>query len=150
MIGRGRSLKSYLEANGIELSIVDGPDYQLEEYTDPFGHPQSIPRHHYVLCFTHEDLGTEMEFPYFCGAMTAGDDPESIPDQIFDMLISEAMTAENCPRFEDYCAELGEDTDSRKAHETWSALHDQRVKLVEFLGDDPDELIKLATKFERL
>jgi len=55
---------------------------------------------------------------------------------VLDCLQSDARTAEDCASFEDFCSDLGYDSDSRKAEKLYKAVQRQTDKLRRFLGAD--------------
>jgi hypothetical protein len=59
---------------------------------------------------------------------------EPTVEDVLDCLASDASTVDNAKSFEDWCSELGYDTDSRKAERTYRACERQREKLMQFLG----------------
>lgn len=63
-----------------------------------------------------------------------GAEPE-VPS-VLDCLASDAATIENSPSFEEWASDLGYDTDSRKAEQTFKACKHQAKRLRNFLGDD--------------
>ena len=64
-------------------------------------------------------------------------------------IISDCSTAENSFTFEDFCSELGYDTDSRKAYRTWEACKEQNEKFKYFAGRELyDYLIEKYTNGE--
>lgn len=67
---------------------------------------------------------------------------------VLDCLASDAAGFENAQSFEDWCAEYGYDTDSRKAFRTYSTIRRQANKLRAMLGDANYET--LLWKTERL
>jgi len=70
-------------------------------------------------------------FDYFMGLALAH---EPAAYDTLESLLSEAQCGDNS--FEEFCAELGYDTDSRKAEATYKACHKTRQALQRFLGDD--------------
>lgn len=60
--------------------------------------------------------------------------------EVLDCLASDASCLQG-QSFENFCDELGYDTDSRKAERTYNALHKQTDKLTRFLADHFDQLV---------
>jgi hypothetical protein len=56
-------------------------------------------------------------------------------DEVLDCLASDASSVDNARGFEDWCSELGYDTDSRKAEKTFKTCEEQARKLKALLGD---------------
>lgn len=71
-------------------------------------------------------------------------DPELL--EVLDCLVSDASSANGS--FEDFCSELGWDTDSRKAERTYRACKRTRAALVRLVGESG--LDDLAYRTERL
>ena len=57
---------------------------------------------------------------------------------VIDCLASDSATYDNANGFEDWAADLGFDTDSRKAEKTYNTVAAQRDDLAAFLGDQYD------------
>lgn len=57
-------------------------------------------------------------------------------EEVLDCLASDAATVENTGVFEDWCAELGYDQDSRKAEKSFRESQDQAARLKKLLGED--------------
>jgi hypothetical protein len=71
-------------------------------------------------------------------------EPEAV--DVLDCLLSDASSIDNCSGFDDWAAECGMDTDSRKAERTYNTVMAQTAKLKTFLG----ELYDAAIGCERL
>ena len=56
--------------------------------------------------------------------------------EVLDCLASDAGTYDNAKDFEDWCAEFGFDSDSRKAERTWKVIGKQRQSLERLLGPE--------------
>lgn len=56
-------------------------------------------------------------------------------ESVLDCLASDAASVENARDFDDWCAELGFDTDSRKAYACWELTRQQTTDLENALGD---------------
>lgn len=61
---------------------------------------------------------------------------EPTAEDVLDCLASDASGFDNASSFEDWCAEYGLDSDSRKAEKTYRAIEFQRRDLVNLLGGD--------------
>lgn len=68
---------------------------------------------------------------------------------VLDCLASDASGIDNSRGFEDWCANYGYDTDSRKAEKTYNAIRHQASRLETFLGDS-DLYQQLLYQTERL
>lgn len=60
--------------------------------------------------------------------------------EVLSCLLSDAISIQGCD-FEDWCCELGFDSDSRKAHRSYKATERQSAKLRRFLGEDLYEVL---------
>jgi len=55
---------------------------------------------------------------------------------VLNCLFSDSISVENCASFEDWCSDLGYDSDSRKAERIFKVCEKQAEKLKGFLGED--------------
>ena len=76
-----------------------------------------------------------MTFPFYQGYGHTKD-PEA--SGVLECLLSDASSVECFRGFEDWCSDLGYDTDSRKAEKTYKACKSIAKRLRSFLGDDFD------------
>ena len=60
---------------------------------------------------------------------------------VLDCLASDASTIENTRGFEDWCLDLGYDTDSRKAEKTFKTCEHQSKQLRSFMGEHYENLL---------
>lgn len=64
-------------------------------------------------------------------------------DQVMKCLADDACTMENCgENFEEFCSNLGFDSDSRQAEKTFKATLHQTRRLKTFLGDDYQAILR--------
>lgn len=77
-----------------------------------------------ALCKKDDEKVTEIIFKYAEIKMPDAYDVESC-------LVSDATCAENCLDFDDFCWQMGYDTDSRKAHKIYSECKDILVRLIQ-------------------
>ena len=61
--------------------------------------------------------------------------------EVLDCLASDASTIDNAPSFEDFCGDMGYDSDSRKAEKIFNACEHQANRLRSFLGDAYESLL---------
>lgn len=107
-----------VERYGIELDIISGPDFETDDrewehsaykvrlrYTDP------------------SDEDHTLTTPWKQGVGIT-DDPEAA-DVLASIVMDARLGAES---FEDFCGELGYDTDSRKAYASWEDCKRQAEK----------------------
>ncbi len=72
--------------------------------------------------------------PFWKGIAHNGAEPTVF--EVMECLCSDAASIENALNFEDWCSELGNDPDSRRAEKTFLACQRIRDRLSSFLGDD--------------
>lgn len=75
---------------------------------------------------------TKMTVYFSMGRGLNGREPKL--DEVLDCIASDAASVENAQSFEDWCGELGFDTDSRKAHRIYSVCKRQAERLRKFVG----------------
>jgi hypothetical protein len=100
------------------------------EGTAPEGFPEGSAS--YLVTLTNDD-GQTLTVPFHMGPMLCRD-PETA--EVLDCLISDASSIESSRSFEEWADDLGYDTDSRKAEETYRACEQTARDLRAFLGDD--------------
>ena len=69
---------------------------------------------------------------------------EPTVEDVLDCLFSDACTIDNARSFEEWCSELGYDTDSRRAETIYKATGKSTEKLKHLLGDD---FIEVQTRY---
>lgn len=85
--------------------------------------------HGYTVTLRYQ--GRQMTTDFWLGPAISGE-PEV--ENVIDCLLSDAMGSDQS--FEEFCAEFGYDTDSRKAEATYKACKKSGEKLRRLLGDD--------------
>jgi hypothetical protein len=93
--------------------------------------PDAHDMNHYKCTFSR---GRSRMTVYF--SMGYAHTSEPTINQVFDTLVQDAATVENCGDFAGFCSELGYDEDSRAAERTWKALEHAAKRLRTFLGED--------------
>ena len=83
--------------------------------------------------------GRKMTVYFSMGTGHHGKMPEAA--DVLDCLVSDASSVANAQGFEDWAAELGYDTDSRKAHRTYTICQRQADRLKKFMGDEAYETL---------
>lgn len=78
--------------------------------------------------------GSKRLTTYFSMGAAHREPPEA--DEVLDSLASEASGIDNARDFDDWAAEYGYDTDSRKAEKIYNACKTISEKLKKFLGED--------------
>jgi len=76
---------------------------------------------------------------YFSQGPAAVEEPRVA--SVLSCLADDASSVENAQSFEEWCRELGYDTDSRKAERTWKLIWSQVLRLKSFLGDAYETLL---------
>lgn len=82
---------------------------------------------------TLEMDGRQMTTPFYKGYGHHGEEPTA--EEVLECLAMDAAGIENVFSFEDWCAEYGYDSDSRRAEKIYNACLRQTEKLRKFLGD---------------
>lgn len=88
--------------------------------------------------------GRTMTIHFSMGYGHGGKQPDV--EEVMNALVSDFV--DDSASFEDWCAEIGYDTDSRKAERTFKACQKETKNLRRFLGDD--RLNELLYEVERL
>lgn len=81
--------------------------------------------------------GHQMTVDYFTGQ---GWTKEPTWKDVLGSLVSDYYCYESADSFEDFCQELGYDTDSRRVEKIYKQIEKQSKKLVNLLGDDLEEV----------
>lgn len=90
--------------------------------------------HHYVATLKYHPRGTTLDGIEFHTGSGWKHDPKA--SDIMECLLSDASLGDNT--FDDFCAELGYDTDSRKALESYLECQSMNAKLRRLLKQDFD------------
>lgn len=78
--------------------------------------------------------GKRMTVYFSMGSGHHGKQPEA--GDVLDCLASDASSVENAQSFEDWAGDYGYDTDSRKAHKTYTVCKRKAERLRKFLGEE--------------
>lgn len=78
-------------------------------------------------------MGRRQMTVYFSQGAAHTSEPKA--EDVLDCLASDAVGLDNARSFEDWAAEYGYDTDSRKAERTFKACKRQYLQLLKFLGE---------------
>lgn len=135
-----KRLRNYVEARGLRVEILSGPDANTDEYNWQY--------HAYTLKLTNGELGTKMTIPWRQG-IGITDDPSDRPELVFECLIIDAWGYLQAQSFEDWAGEYGYDTDSRKAEQMYRELEARTTAFLDFIGGKA-ELENLALNYEKL
>ena len=134
------TLAEFIETNALTFSMkqkASNPHFK--------GDPH-LTRH--FLCYIGKPgmiQDDQMHVPFSQGS--AHTKPPTLED-VLDCLASDSAGVENARSFEDWAAEYGYDTDSRKAEKTYCLCRDQAEQLKALLG--PDSYAQLLWNVERL
>lgn len=100
--------------------------------------PEWKEAHHYRVTLRRDRPHRELT-TYFSMGYAHSRKPEAA--DVLDSLANDAIGFENAKSFEDWCGELGFDTDSRKAERTFRIIEKQAKQLRRFLGDEYDVIL---------
>ncbi len=92
---------------------------------------------HWKVRFTRP--GRSMTTYFSMGSGHNGRQPDT--GEVLECLASDAAGIENARNFDDWCAEYGYDTDSRKAHRTYTICQREASKLKRFLDAGYERLL---------
>ncbi len=132
------TIQEFIEQANLTMSV---------EYAASNPHMEEDRKHpmdHWACRIT--DGANVMELVFSKGQGHHSEEPQL--DEVLDCLASDAASIQDGASFEDWAADLGYDTDSRKAERTYQAVKDQAEKLRALLGDDNYE--RLLWEIERL
>jgi hypothetical protein len=83
--------------------------------------------------------GKKMTVYFSMGSGHNGKAPEAA--DVLDCLASDASSVDNARDFADWASDYGYDTDSRKAHKTYTVCKRQAERLKKFLGESYDAIL---------
>lgn len=113
-------LQAFCNSKKLKIeSVMTGHD--MPEGFDPYGYSYKV---------TLRYRGRRLTVPFFCGSMAG----EPTAADVVSSLILDARCGEY--DFDEFCRELGYDSDSRKAEKTWKACQAVAPKIRSLLGDD--------------
>lgn len=98
----------------------------------------------YEVTLTYEER--EMCVYYSKGVGHNGEPPTV--DEVLNCLAMDSASVENSRDFEDFCNELGYDTDSRRAERTYKACVRQAKEMKALLGDEIYNMLLWETEEE--
>jgi len=101
------------------------------EYTDRNPYMDDERMNHYKVTLRR---GRQRMTVYFSMGEALTGEPTA--EDVLDCLAMDASYIENTATFEDFCGELGYDTDSRSAERTYKVTQRQSERLERFLGAD--------------
>lgn len=132
------TLRSFIESNNIRMTA------------DPVDHNPNMDLDDWSKAATHWrcqiKAGRRTLTTYF--SQGAAHTREPTAADVLDCLASDATGWQNARDFEDWCADYGYDTDSRKAERTYNAVKASAAKLLRLLG--PDNYQRLVFNTDRL
>lgn len=80
--------------------------------------------------------GRQMTVPFSCGPAI---EHEPSAEDVLECLLSDSSGADEA--FEDWCDDLGYDSDSRRAERTYKLIQAQAIKTRNLLGDEYDSFM---------
>jgi hypothetical protein len=142
------TLQSFIQDRGITMTAQ-----QIPKRPDSTGDAWEASARHFLCTFYRGGHGTgkgpqEAAMVTYFSQGSAHTKPPTCAD-VLDCLASDASSVENCRGFEDWCGDLGYDSDSRKAFAIFEACTQQRDELRVFLGDS-EAFAQLLFGTERL
>lgn len=94
---------------------------------------------HWRVSLRRSDTGQRLTVYFSMGYAHKGKAPETA--DVLDCLASDSASIESARDFADWCADFGYDTDSRKAHKTYTVCKRQADRLKAFMGAQYDGLL---------
>ncbi len=134
------SMAEYVRERRIKVEVTSGPKLTVE---DGWEHNA------YRVRLTSPTMDRAWSNVPWKQGTAVKKDPALNPEMVFDALVSDAAGADGARGFEDFCAEYGYDTDSRKAEKLYRDCLKVRDRLIAFLGSR-EEFEKVAYEVERL
>lgn len=122
------TIQEFIAMNGLTAAISPADDNPNMDH-DP-KHPMDHWR--VVVKMSDGDRPVKMTTYFSMGSGHNGKAPEL--GDVLDCLASDAASVENARDFADWCSEYGYDTDSRKAHRTYTVCKRQAERLRKLLG----------------
>jgi hypothetical protein len=119
-------MREFVAANKITAAVEQADDNPNMEQDSKY------PMDHWRVAMRHK--GRRFTVYFSMGLGHHGKEPEVA--EVLDCLISDATGVDNARGFEDWCGDYGYDTDSRKAHRTYTVCARQGERLRKFLGAD--------------
>lgn len=135
-----KALAKYVRKNPYNEALeTAGMRFAVRMTNDPIPEGFSPGSHAWKVTLRYR--GRQMTVPFYtgsmCGEVTAAD--------VLHCLISDASSADNT--FEDWCADFGYDSDSRKAERTYKACQRIAVKLNKLLGSDLEKFAAIVADY---
>ncbi len=123
---KGRTAR-FVRKNGVRISVSYGAP-ENPEFIESDG-----------WSVTLKMDGRQMTVPFYKGFGHHGAKPTA--EEVLECLAMDAEGIENVFSFEDWCAEYGYDSDSRRAEKIYNACLRQTEELRKFLGDKFYDLV---------
>jgi phage-related protein len=133
MEGEMDTMQSFIRSAGIKMSC---------DWADSNPHMPDSENMNHWKCLLRMGR-SRMTVPFSQGYAHTG---EPKIDDVLDCLASDASSIENAKGFDDWCADYGYDTDSRKAERTFTVTQRQAENLRKFLGDSAYETLLWHTE----
>jgi hypothetical protein len=128
-----RTLGQFIKDNRIKVSCCEmvGENPNCPDWTDAY--------HYKVTLSSRVESSRRQMTVYFSMGYAHNNEPTAA--DILDCLASDAASVDNARSFEEWAADYGYDTDSRKAEKIFRACEAQAAKLSAFLGDEYSNLL---------
>ena len=131
-------LDRFCEDHNITCTSVYGGNYQpIPDGFMPGTHPYRVTLKRDAR-IDGERIRRQISADFFMGPALC---EEPTPGDVLSSLLLDASSAENARDFEDFCAEFGYDTDSRRAERIYRACEAMAPKVRAFLGELYDDAI---------
>lgn len=111
-------------------------DSELVDSSPLMGDSMPIGSTHWKVRLTRTVLARQRQLTTFFSQGPAYHSEPNVAD-VLHALISDARAGEET--FEDFCADFGYDTDSRRAEQTWKTCSRMTPKIKRFLGDELED-----------
>lgn len=103
--------------------------------------------HHRITVYSSR-TNKRTGFDFWASIMNPHVDSRADVLSAFECFVSDALAGRDS--FEDFCAEFGYDTDSRRAERTWKACKRSWEKLIRVSGYDINEIYALANSLQEV
>jgi hypothetical protein len=121
-MGERKTLQARIDELGITMEVKWGAP-ENPEFKDSTG---------YTVVLRREGSRKVITTPFYMGPAHT---TEPKPTDVLECLLSDVAGVESADTFEEWCAELGYDTDSRRAERIYQNVHAEKAQLRSFLGD---------------
>ena len=127
-----KTIRDFIEGIGITATAVRTDRNPHMQYGSGY-------MDHWRVTLRRPDTEQRLTVYFSMGSGHHGKEPDAAG--VLDCLASDSAGIENARDFEDWCSDYGYDTDSRKAHKTWTACQRQADHLKAFMGTQYQALL---------